>query len=50
MTRPTFRIQDLILGLSLMALACLPLALSEIVRDAGVSLLLPLTLIGAGLA
>ena len=50
MMRPTFRIQDLILGHSLMALACLPLALSEIVRDAGVSLLLPLTLVGAGLA
>lgn len=36
--------------LSLMALACLPIALSDIVRDAGISLLLPLTLSGMILA
>ncbi len=42
-------IQGMIFVLSLMALACLPIALSDIVRDAGVSLLLPLTLAGATL-
>ena len=36
--------------LSLMALACLPIALSDLVRDAGISLLLPLTLSGMILA
>ena len=36
--------------LSLTALACLPIALSKLVRDAGVSLLLPLTFFGAVLA
>ncbi|MBC7877248.1 MAG: transglutaminase domain-containing protein [Anaerolineales bacterium] len=45
-----FHFQEMILVLSLMALACLPSALSEIVRDAGVSLLIPLTLIGALIA
>lgn len=42
-----FHFQEMILILSLMALACLPSALGEIVRDASVSLLIPLTLIGA---
>ena len=50
MKLPALRMQDLTFGLSLLALICLPIALSEIVRDAGVSLLLPLTLIGAVLA
>ena len=45
-----FHIKEMILVLSLIALACLPIALSDLVRDAGVSLLLPLTLIGAILA
>ena len=45
-----FRIQEMILLLSLTALACLPIALSELVRDAGLSLLLPITLIGVILA
>ena len=42
-----FHFQEMILVLSLLALLCLPIALSDLVRDAGVSLLLPLTLIGA---
>lgn len=42
-----FHLQEMILVLSLIALACLPIALGKQVRDAGVSLLLPLTLIGA---
>jgi transglutaminase-like putative cysteine protease len=42
-----FHIPEMIIVLTLMALACLPLALSNIVRDAGVSLLLPLTLSAA---
>ena len=45
-----FHIPEMIVLLSLIALACLPLALSNLVRDAGVSLLLPLTLLGALLA
>jgi transglutaminase-like putative cysteine protease len=45
-----FHIPEMIIVLSLTALACLPLALSNLVRDAGVTLLLPLTLIGALLA
>jgi hypothetical protein len=45
-----FHIKEMIFLLSLSALICLPTALSEIVRDAGVSLLLPLTLAGAILA
>jgi transglutaminase-like putative cysteine protease len=50
MIKRLFHIREMILVLSLMALACLPIALSDLVRDAGVSLLLPLTLIGAILA
>jgi len=45
-----FHFQEMILILTLSALACLPLALSALVRDASVSLLLPLTLLGALLA
>jgi transglutaminase-like putative cysteine protease len=45
-----FHVEEMIFVLSLMTLACLPIALSEIVRDAGLSLLLPLTMIGAILA
>jgi transglutaminase-like putative cysteine protease len=45
-----FRIPEMIIVLTLVALACLPLALSNIVRDAGVSLLLPLTLSAALIA
>jgi transglutaminase-like putative cysteine protease len=41
-----FHFQEMILMLSLIALACLPISLSELVRDAGLSLLLPVTLIG----
>ena len=41
-----FHFQGMIFVLSLMALVCLPIALSELVRDAGLSLLLPITLIG----
>ena len=43
MKLPALRMQDLTFGLSLLALICLPIALSEIVRDACVILLLPLT-------
>lgn len=43
-------IKEMIFLLSFMALACLPVALSEIVRDAGLSLLLPFTLAAALLA
>lgn len=45
-----FHFQEMLLLLSLSALACLPIALSNLVRDASVSLLLPVTLIGAFLA
>ena len=45
-----FHIPEMIIILSLAALACLPLALGNLVRDAGVTLLLPLTLAGALLA
>ena len=45
-----FHLQELIFVLSLMALACLPIALSELIRGAGTSLLLPLTLYGSILA
>jgi transglutaminase-like putative cysteine protease len=48
--RRLFHFREMILLLSLAALACLPVALSKIVRDAGLSLLLPLTLIGVLLA
>ncbi len=48
--RRLFHIPEMIIVLSLMALACLPVALSNLVRDAGVTLLLPLTLLGALLA
>ena len=41
-----FQIHELVLLLSLLALACLPIGLRGLVRDAGISLLLPLTLIG----
>jgi hypothetical protein len=41
--------QEIILILALTALACLPVALSELVRDAGLSLLLPITIIGTAL-
>ena len=41
-----FHFQEMILVLSLVALACLPIALSELIRDAGLSLLLPITLFG----
>ena len=41
-----FHIQEMIFVLSLMALLCLPFALSEVIRDAAVSLLLPITLFG----
>jgi hypothetical protein len=41
-----FHFQEMILLLSLMTLGCLPIALGELVRDAGASLLLPFTLIG----
>ncbi len=41
-----FQIHELILLLSLLALACLPIGLRGLVRDAGLSLLLPITLIG----
>ena len=45
-----FHFREMIFLLWLMALACLPIALSDLVRDAGLSLLLPLTLSGAILA
>ncbi len=45
-----FRLPRMILLLSLIALACLPIALSNLVRDASASLLLPVTLFGALLA
>lgn len=45
-----FHFQEMLLLLSLSALACLPIALSNLVRDASLSLLLPITLIGAFLA
>jgi hypothetical protein len=45
-----FHFQEMILLLSLTALACLPIALSNLVRDASISLLLPITLIGTFLA
>ena len=45
-----FHFREMILILTLSALACLPLALSALVRDASLSLLLPLTLLGALLA
>jgi len=41
-----FHFQEMILLLSLTVLACLPIALSNLVRDASLSLLLPTTLIG----
>ena len=41
-----FHIQEMIFILSLTALICLPFALSEVIRDAGMSLLLPITLFG----
>jgi hypothetical protein len=41
-----FHIQEMIFILSLTALICLPFALSEVIRDAGISLLLPITLFG----
>jgi len=50
MLRRLFQIPEMIIILTLMALACLPLALSNIVRDAGVSLLLPLTVSAALIA
>jgi transglutaminase-like putative cysteine protease len=45
-----FHFQEIIFLLTLMALVCLPIALSELVRDAVMSLLLPLTIFGAILA
>ena len=48
--RRVFHIKEMIFVFSLTALACLPLALRDLVRDAGVSLLMPLTLLGAILA
>ena len=45
-----FHIQEMIFVLSLTALACLPFALSELMRDAGMSLLLPITVFGLILA
>jgi transglutaminase-like putative cysteine protease len=45
-----FHFQEMLLLLSLAALACLPMALSNLVRDASLSLLLPVTWIGASLA
>jgi transglutaminase-like putative cysteine protease len=45
-----FHIQEMTFVLTLTALACLPIALSELIRDAGMSLLLPVTLFGAMLA
>jgi transglutaminase-like putative cysteine protease len=45
-----FHFQEMLLLLSLAALACLPMALSNLVRDASLSLLLPVTLIGTWLA
>ncbi|MEW6406975.1 MAG: hypothetical protein AB1649_34795, partial [Chloroflexota bacterium] len=45
-----FRIPRMVFLLSLIALACLPVALSSLVRDANIGLLLPLTLVGALLA
>jgi transglutaminase-like putative cysteine protease len=48
--RRLFHIKEMILVLSLMALACVPIAIGELVRDAGVTLLLPFTVIGAMLA
>jgi len=45
-----FHFQGIILMLALAALVCLPTALNELVRDAGVSLLLPITIIGTLLA
>jgi hypothetical protein len=45
-----FHFQEMLLLLSLAALACLPIALSNLVRDASISLLLPVTLLGAFLA
>jgi transglutaminase-like putative cysteine protease len=44
------RPQGIILLLSLSALICLPIATSDLVRDAGMSLLLPITVIGLLLA
>lgn len=41
-----FRVQEATLLLSLTALACLPLALSNLVRDAALSMLLPITALG----
>jgi transglutaminase-like putative cysteine protease len=48
--RRLFHIPEMIILLSLIALACLPIALSNLVRDAGLSLLLPFTLSGTLLA
>ena len=45
-----FHIQEMTFVLTLTALACLPIALSEFIRDAGMSLLLPVTLFGVILA
>jgi len=45
-----FHIPEMIILMSVTALACLPLALSNIVRDAGITLLLPVTVIGVLLA
>ncbi len=45
-----FHFQEMILLLSLTALACLPIALSNLVRDASIGLLLPITLIGTMIA
>ena len=41
-----FHIQEIVFVLTLAALLCLPFALSEVIRDAGISLLLPITLFG----
>ena len=41
-----FHIEEMVFVLSLTTLLCLPFALSEVIRDAGVSLLLPIMLIG----
>jgi transglutaminase-like putative cysteine protease len=41
-----FRFQEMILLLSLMLLACLPIALGSLVRGASMSLFLPVTLLG----
>ena len=45
-----FHFQEMILLLSLATLACLPIALSNLVRDASITLLLPIMLIGVLLA